>query len=88
MAQHRHLTSDVAELLTCYEEMIYQYQQVHRVLISLQSHGYGGQRYPTPLDEELVKLRERAERIKWQCLNKGYCDIESGWHKKRQRRST
>ena len=86
MPQHRHLTGDVAELLTCYEEMIMKFQEVHRILLKILSHGYGGERFPSPLDQDITTLREQAEKIKWRCLSKGYCDIETGWHKAKGKR--
>ncbi len=86
MPQHRHLTADVAELLTCYEELIIKYQHIHRSYIAARSQGYGGGIYSPPSDDEIVQLKEQAEKMKWRCLSKGYCDIETGWHKKKQKR--
>ena len=83
MPQHRHLTADVAELLTCYEELIDKYQQIHRSYISARSQGYGGGRFPSPSEEEIEKLREQSQEVKWRCLSKGYCDIETGWHRRK-----
>ena len=86
MPQHRHLTADVAELLTCYEELIIKYQHIHRSYIAARSQGYGGGRYSPPSDDVIIQLKEQAEKMKWRCLSKGYCDIETGWHKKKQKR--
>ena len=85
MPQHRHLTNDIAAHITCYEEMIMRYQEVHRILLKTQSQGYGGERFPSPLDQQISTLREQAETFKWKCLNKGYCDIENGWHRRKEK---
>ena len=65
MPQHRHLTGDIAELLTCYEELILKYQHIHRSYIVARSQGYEGGRYSPLNDDEIILLREQAEKIKW-----------------------
>ena len=84
MPQHRHLTADVAELITYYEEIINQYHQFY--LTTQKSQNQSGNRLKTTFDLNLLQLREQAESAKWKCISKGYCDIETGWHKKKDKR--
>lgn len=83
MPQHRHLTNDVAELITCYEEIINRYHQFYLTIKKGQSQGYSGKRIQTDFDIDLFELREQAESVKWRCITKGYCDIETGWHRRK-----
>lgn len=85
MPQHRHLTGDVAELLTCYEEIINRYHQFYLTIRNSQNQGYGGKGLETAFDIDLFEIREQAEGVKWRCISKGYCDIETGWHRRKTR---
>jgi len=86
VAQHRHLTKDVAQLLAIYEELIFVYKGWDKRERQEHFRIRGGQRFSTPLWEQLDALLEAAEQQKWKCLHKGYCDAENGWHYKRDRR--
>jgi hypothetical protein len=71
MTQRRHITNDIAIVLTLSEEYINKLE----LLIS-----------GTPKYDNLAHLRKSLQEARWVCINKGYYDVETGWHKQREKR--
>jgi len=70
MPQHRHLTGDIAEVLTLSE---YYINQMEAALAGTETY------------ERLASSRKELQDARWKCINKGYYDVESGWHKRKDK---